>query len=253
MGSREVVPLSVATVDLLREPCRGCVRWLRDPVEAHAGQERRSTPRQRAWVAEVTREWGPPGVLVREGDRTQAHVVLAPPAYVPRALLPATAPIGQDAVLLLSLSSAGRSHSRVAVQALSRDLVRRRVRAVEAYGGPETVPGCLHLPSGPVAADPAPAGGPVPVPGRRPRSDGPWPSPDLCRVPTRLLLDLGFEVVREHPTVPRLRLDMRSLAMVVDQLGARLSRWSPAHATAPATTWGHGRAPAWDPRLGQER
>ncbi|WP_409484181.1 hypothetical protein [Arsenicicoccus dermatophilus] len=252
MGGRQVVPLSAATVDLLREPCRGCVRWLRDPVEAHAGPRRRSTPRQRAWVAEVTREWGPPGVLVRAGGRTQAHVVLAPPAYVPRSLLPATAPVGQDAALLLSLSSAGRSWSRLAVQALSRDLVRRRVRAVEAYGGPATVPGCLHLPGGPVGVDPAPAGGSVPVPGRS-CSDEPWPSPDLCRVPTRLLLDLGFEVVRAHPTVPRLRLDVRSLAMVVDELGARLSRWSAGHATAPATTWGRGRAPAWDPRRDQDR
>lgn len=217
MTGRQVVPLTAATTDLLRPSCRGCVRWLRDPVEAHADAARHSVPGLRAWAETVTREWGPPGLLVRQGGRTVAHVVVAPPSLVPRAALPATAPVSDDAVLLLSLSSSSRAFTKVAVQSLGRELLRRTVRAVEAYGGPAVVTGCLS--SAEVA-----------------QSDLPWPPPDVCRVPTTLLTGVGFTVVRPHPTCPRLRLDLRSAATVREDLTSAVRAWLADRATAPAAT-----------------
>ncbi|AKT50861.1 hypothetical protein [Arsenicicoccus sp. oral taxon 190] len=219
MSGREVVPLSAATVDLLRDPCRGCVRWLRDPVEARASGERRSVSRQREWAGDVTRRWGPPGVVVRVEGRTVAHAVAAPSAFVPRAAIPATAPVSADAVLLLSLSSESRVHTKAALHGLVRQVVRRQVRAIEAYGGPAVVPGCLSG-AGPGAA----------------LHDLPWPPPDVCRIPTRLLTDIGFVVVREHPTTPRLRLDLRTVATVAEDVTAALRRLVPERTTAPAAT-----------------
>ncbi len=217
MTGRQVVPLTAATTDLLRPSCRGCVRWLRDPVEAHEDSPRHSGPRLRSWAETVTREWGPPGLLVRQDGRTVAHVVVAPPSLVPRAALPATAPVSDDAVLLLSLSSSSRAFTKVAVQSLGRELLRRRVRAVEAYGGSAVVPGCLS----PAAVT---------------QSDLPWPPPDVCRVPTTLLTGVGFTVVREHPTCPRLRLDLRSVATVREDVTAAVRSWLSDRATAPAAT-----------------
>lgn len=217
MTGRQVVPLTAATTDLLRPSCRGCVRWLRDPVEAHADAARHSVPGLRAWAETVTHEWGPPGLLVRQGGRTVAHVVVAPPSLVPRAALPATAPVSDDAVLLLSLSSSSRAFTKVAVQSLGRELLRRTVRAVEAYGGPAVVTGCLS--SAEVA-----------------QSDLPWPPPDVCRVPTTLLTGVGFTVVRPHPTCPRLRLDLRSTATVREDVTSAVRAWLADRATAPAAT-----------------
>lgn len=217
MTGRQVVPLTAATTDLLRPSCRGCVRWLRDPVEAHADAARHSVPGLRAWAETVTHEWGPPGLLVRQGGRTVAHVVVAPPSLVPRAALPATAPVSDDAVLLLSLSSSSRAFTKVAVQSLGRELLRRTVRAVEAYGGPAVVTGCLS--SAEVT-----------------QSDLPWPPPDVCRVPTTLLTGVGFTVVRPHPTCPRLRLDLRSAATVREDLTSAVRAWLADRATAPAAT-----------------
>src|ERR1035437_11121688 len=89
-------------------------------------------------------------------------------------------PIGADAVMLMTArvitEYAGQGLGRVLIQVAAKDVMRRGVRAVEAFG-------YLGDPDSPKAA---------------------WV------IPTRFLTAVGFKTVREHRTYPRLRLDLRT-------------------------------------------
>jgi N-acetylglutamate synthase-like GNAT family acetyltransferase len=94
--------------------------------------------------------------------------------------------VSADAVLLMTARIApefrGGGLGRVLVQAVARDIVRRGLRAIEAFGR-----------SANGSADELPAG-----------------DPHACVLPTDYLRAVGFKTVRPHPRTPRLRLDVRS-------------------------------------------
>ena len=62
----------------------------------------------------------------------------APPAYVPRSVAFATSPVSPDAVLLMTAQVlpefAGGGLGRMLLQAMAKDLTRRGVKAIEAFG-----------------------------------------------------------------------------------------------------------------------
>ena len=90
-----------------------------------------------------------------------------------------------DAVLLMTAAvspeHAGSGLGRMLVQAAAKDLHRRNVRAMEAFG---------RL-------------------GARPRCS--WAGASL---PAQFLSAVGFKTVREHAVWPRMRLDLRTVAVL---------------------------------------
>jgi GNAT superfamily N-acetyltransferase len=186
----------------LGAPCRSCVFWELDPA---AGEQARADGsaelEKEAWVSDTLLEWGTCGQVLHVDDAPAGYVLFAPPAYVPRAGAFATSPVSADAVLLMTAwldpQFRGSGLGRILVQALARDVVRRGIRAIEAFG-------CEGITNA-GALD------------RR------------CLLPADYLRAVGFKTVRAHPQTPRLRLDIRSTAAwLADMEGAidrLLSAW----------------------------
>jgi GNAT superfamily N-acetyltransferase len=173
-------------------PCRSCVRWELDPVRrGRLDTDAEAAAEKDAWLSTVLREWGSCGRVVVVDDVPVAHVLYAPPAFVPGADGHPTAPVSPDAVLLTALyvdpRHAGGGLGRVLVQAMARDLVQRGgIRAVEAFGSR--------------GAD------------RR------------CLLPADFLAHVGFRTHRPHPTTPRMRIDLRSALSWRDEVEAAIER-----------------------------
>lgn len=180
--SRRLASLTLDLLDDLPDPCRACVFWELDPVaKARAEVSGDTAFEKEAWVSETLLGWGSCGTVVYVNDRPVGYALYGPPSYVPRALAFPTAPVGADAVLLATVrvlpEHAGGGLGRMLVQGTVRDLARRGVKAVEAFGD------------------------------ARPRPEGAAPQ---CVVPADFLRAVGFKTVRAHPRRPRLRLDVKA-------------------------------------------
>lgn len=181
--ARRLVNLTLDNLGDLSGHCRSCVFW---ELDAAAGNRACATGsaelEKEAWVSDTLLEWGCCGQLVYVDGAAVGHVLYAPPAYVPRSLGFATSPVGPDAVLLMSAhvdpDFRGGGLGRMLLQGVARDITRRGVRAIEAFGR--------------VDAD----------------SDDPAVA---CLPPVDYLLAVGFKTIRPHHSTPRLRLDIRSL------------------------------------------
>ncbi|MBM7368731.1 hypothetical protein [Gordonia hydrophobica] len=148
-----------------------------------------------AWLSGLLLEWGVCCQVAIEPstERVVGAAFYSPPGRVPRAAHFPTAPVGADAVLLTTvrMEPGFESDAVTVIDAVVADLVRRGVRAVEAFGfsGDDDSLAMdlvtLLLGSGMAS--------------------------DVCRrciLPTDLLSDFGFEVVAEDPYLPRLRLEL---------------------------------------------
>lgn len=104
-------------------------------------------------------------------------MLFAPPLYVPQSAAFPTSPVSADAVLLMTghiLSEfSGGGLGRMLVQGVAKDLTRRSVKAIEAFGDLKGEEGG-------------------------------------CMVPADYLLSVGFKTVRPHHRYPRLRLELKS-------------------------------------------
>lgn len=193
MGAR-TVPLGGDVLDELPARCRGCVFWElggdRPPEPADrddaAGRATATDDRVRkqAWVTAQAMEDGPPGVVLRDGDRAVGFALFAPArAWPPRG--GSVPPTSADALVLatawLEPSARSAGHGRLLVQAAVREALRLDLRAVEAYGD------------------------------RRARE---WD----CVVPAAWLLHEGFVVAAEHPRYPLLRIDTGRVARWAESL-----------------------------------
>jgi GNAT superfamily N-acetyltransferase len=182
---RRLAALTLDTLPDLPDPCRRCVSWELDPVAARRAAEAGDTAFEKeAWVSATLLEWGSCGRIAYVDDEPAGFVLYAPPAFVPRSLAFPTSPVSADAVLLMTARvlplHTGGGLARMLVQAAAKDLTRRGVRAIEAFG----------LASG----------------NRRPDEE-----PDgRCLVPADLLLAVGFKTVRQHRRYPRLRLELKT-------------------------------------------
>ena len=137
--SRRLASLTLDLLDDLPDPCRACVFWELDPVaKARAEVSGDTAFEKEAWVSETLLGWGSCGTVVYVDDRPVGYALYGPPSYVPRALAFPTAPVGADAVLLATVrvlpEHAGGGLGRMLVQGTVRDLARRGVKAVEAFG-----------------------------------------------------------------------------------------------------------------------
>jgi GNAT superfamily N-acetyltransferase len=176
--SRRVVAVTLDNLDDLPRRCRSCVFWELDPVGRARAEENGDTGLEKeAWVSATLLEWGSCGKLVYVDGVAAGYALFAPPAYVPRSVAFPTSPVSSDAVLLMTANVipefAGGGLGRMLVQSLAKDLTRRGVRAIEAFG------------------------------------DLRWSEP-ACVVPADHLLAVGFKTVRPHPRYPRLRLELKT-------------------------------------------
>jgi GNAT superfamily N-acetyltransferase len=188
--SRRLVSITLDNLGDLPHRCRGCVYWELDPVAgARARGNGDAELEKEAWVSDTLLEWGSCGYLAYVDGVPAGYVLYAPPAYVPRSVAFPTSPVSPDAVLLMTAQLVpefrGAGLGRMLVQAVARDVSRRGVKAIEAFGRIVRSPD-----SESAAARPGEA--------------------TSCLLPADYLLAVGFKTVRPHPRTPRLRLDIKS-------------------------------------------
>ena len=176
--SRRLANLTLDNLDDLPRRCRRCVFWELDPAAGErAVQAGDPALEKEAWVSAMLLEWGSCGKLVYVDGAPAGYVLYAPQAYVPRSVAFPTSPVSADAVLLLAAhvlpDFAGGGLGRMLVQGTAKDLTRRGMKAIEAFG------------------------------------DAKWERP-ACVVPADYLLAVGFKTVRPHHRYPRLRLELKN-------------------------------------------
>ena len=184
--TRRLAALTLDNVSDLPQPCRGCVGWELDAVAVRRAAEVGDTGFEKeAWISATLLEWGSCGRLAYVDERPAGFVMYAPPAFVPRSLAFPTSPVSADAVLLMTArvlpQYCGGGLARMLVQAAAKDLTRRGVKAIEAFG--------LATAAGLAGQDEPNA---------------------LCLVPADLYLSVGFKTVRPHHRFPRLRLELKT-------------------------------------------
>jgi len=188
--SRRLVNLTLDTLEDIPRSCRSCVFWELDPVAAERACASGDPELEKeAWVSQTLLEWGSCGKLVYVDGMPAGYVMFAPPAYVPRSMAFPTSPVSPDAVLLTTAHVvtpfASGGLGRMLVQGVARDLTKRGVKAIEAFGDAKFGEADDGLGDG---SD---------------RRGG-------CLAPADFFLSVGFKTVRQHPRYPRLRLELRT-------------------------------------------
>lgn len=176
--SRRMVNVTLDNLDDVPRRCRQCVFWELDPLSgARAIESGDADLEKEAWISATLLEWGSCGKIVYVDGVAVGFVLYAPPAYVPRSTAFPTSPVSPDAVLLMTAhvipEFAGGGLGRMLIQGLVKEMTRRGVRAVEAFG------------------------------------DLQWAGP-ACVLPAEHLRAVGFKTIRPHPRYPRLRLEIKS-------------------------------------------
>lgn len=206
---------ALTTDDLKRLPsgCACCAFW--ETAErmpracAHTCDEEKVTE----WYRRVIDEWGECGRVAYEDDEILGFVKYAPSGYFPQAFTFPAPPADPKVPLIacLHISPEARHHGlgTVMLRAALSDLTKRGERRVEAFATVEK----------PTALDETPLLG------------------------IDFLLRNGFTVSRPHPQYPLLKLDLRSLAVITENLetvlqSLRLPLRAPRREPA---TWMKGR------------
>ena len=176
--SRRLASITLDNLDDLPFRCRRCVFWELDPVGyARAHEEGDPALEKESWVSSVLLEWGSCGKIAYVDGVAAGYMLYAPPYLVPRSVAFPTSPVSADAVLLMTAhvlaEFADGGLGRMLVQGAAKDMTRRGVKAIEAFG------------------------------------DLKWKEPS-CIVPADYLLAVGFKTVRQHLRYPRLRLELKT-------------------------------------------
>ncbi len=179
--------------------------WELDPVSGERAQ-RSGDPglEKEAWISAALLAWGSCGKIAYVDSVPAGFVLYAPPLYVPRSSAFPTSPVSADAVLLMTAhiisEFSGGGLGRMLIQGVAKDLTRRGVRAIEAFG------------------------------------DLKWEEPG-CVLPAEDLLAVGFKTVRPHLRYPRLRLELKSAVSWREDVEVALERllgsMSPERALRP--------------------
>ena len=205
--SARITPLRLEAFDQLPKHARRCVFWEVDP--ATVGHDQLADPEfeKEAWLSMVMLEWGSCGQVATAAPAESGqgepvclgYALYAPPRTVPRAQRFPTAPVSADAVLLTSMRvEPGPAADELPYSLLARvvdELVRRGVRALEAFGRTENVAELAGLQT----ADPELQ------PVLKALGDC---SAEHCVIEADFLRAAGFVVVAPHPYFPRLRLEL---------------------------------------------
>lgn len=190
--SRRLVSVTLDNLDDLPRRCRRCVFWELDPVSGDRAVDTGDPALEKeAWISSTLLEWGSCGKIVYVDGLPAGYVLFAPPLYVPRSVAFPTSPVSADAVLLTTAhvlpEFAGGGLGRMLVQGVAKDLTRRGVKAIEAFGDLKGETGS-------------------------------------CMVPADYLLSVGFKTVRPHHRFPRLRLELKSVLSWREDVEVALER-----------------------------
>ncbi len=206
--SARITPLRLEAFDQLPKHARRCVFWEVDPATL-GQQDQLADPEfeKEAWLSMVMLEWGSCGQVATaaptdcaEGESACiGYAFYAPPRTVPRAHRFPTAPVSPDAVLLTSMRvEPGPAADELPYSLVAQvvdELVRRGVRALEAFGRTEAVTELASLPNS----------DPELLPVLEVLGDC---SAEQCVIDAQFLQNAGFVVVAPHPYFPRLRLEL---------------------------------------------
>ncbi|WP_460697436.1 GNAT family N-acetyltransferase [Nocardia thraciensis] len=215
--STSVTALTLGGLDKLPAHARRCVFWEIDPAVAEDSREF-SDPvfEKEAWLSTVLLEWGSCGQIALVDGQPAGCALYSPPSAVPRAALFPTSPVSADAVLLTTLrTDLPYRDSGIAdrlIQAVVADLMRRGVRAIEAFGIRKD-PAATSMSTRSISSMflmeriDTPAHGIPSAP--RQHTDSRC-SPESCMIDAEFLEDVGFTVVAQHHRFPRLRLELDS-------------------------------------------
>lgn len=215
--SRRLASLTLDNLDDLPRPCRGCVFWELDPIGGQAAQESGDPGLEKeAWLSGTLLEWGSCGKVAYVDSIPAGYVLYAPPVHVPRSMAFPTSPVAGDAVLLMTAlvlpEFAGFGLGRMLIQGVAKDLTRRGVRAIEAFGDAK-----------------------APGPGHDRPLTGRSAKPTRgCVVPADFLLSVGFKTVRPHHRYPRLRLDVKNAVSWREDVEVALERLLGSMSPEPA-------------------
>lgn len=190
--TRRLANVTLDNLDDLPRSCRRCVFWELSPsARLRADQSGDPALEKEAWVSATLLEWGSCGKICYVDDYPAGYALCAPPDCVPRAAAFPTSPVSPDAALLMTAyilpEYAKGGLGRMLVQSVAKDLLKRDVRALEAFG------------------------------------DAAWKEP-ACIMPADFLLAVGFKTVRPHQRHPRLRLDLRTTVTWKEDVEAALER-----------------------------
>nr|WP_148302113.1 GNAT family N-acetyltransferase [Tomitella biformata] len=190
--------LTLSSVGSFAGHSRDCTFWEMDPAMSAPGTTADPGLEKEAWLSALLLEWGSCGRMVWDGEALAGHALYAPPSDVPRSRLFPTSPVTADAVLLMSIDIYDQSVPWSAItplmNAVTGDLVRRGVRAIEAFGYRESAPETEFDPSMLLRDVVTPGTGDC--------------SPGRCMIPVGWLEQLGFQEVAPHHRYPRLRLEL---------------------------------------------
>ncbi len=206
---RSVFSLTLDRLQDLPKPCASCIFWELDPALAAASIARGDPGLDKeSWVSAALLDWGSVGQIGYIDGVPAGYVTYAPPYLVPRSAAFPTSPVSADAVILMTAKVlpefSGQGLGRVLIQGAAKDVLRREVRAIEAFGY---------------------------------RGD-PDSAKAACLVPADFLTAVGFKTVREHRTFPRLRLDLRTTLTWREDMEAAVERLL-ASVRAPSLVQGH--------------
>jgi hypothetical protein len=205
--SARIAPLRLEAFDQLPKHARRCVFWEVDPATL-GQQDQLADPEfeKEAWLSMVMLEWGSCAQVATAApadDGGEAaclgYAFYAPPRTVPRAHRFPTAPVSADAVLLTSVRVEPGPEAddlpRSLIAHVVDELVRRGVRALEAFGRTEAVAELAGSPTTDRELLPV-----LEVLGDC--------STEQCVIDAEFLLGADFVVVAPHPYFPRLRLEL---------------------------------------------
>jgi GNAT superfamily N-acetyltransferase len=200
--TRRLVNITLDNLGDLPRRCRSCVFWELDPVSSdRAVHDGDPGLEKEAWVSSTLLEWGSCGKLVQVDGLTAGYAIYSPPVNVPRSIAFPTSPVSADAVLLTTAhvlpEFSGGGLGRMLIQGVAKDLTRRGIKAIEAFG------------------------------------DSKWDAPG-CIVPAEYLLAVGFKTCRPHHRYPRLRLDLKSAVSWREDVEVALERLLGSMAPEPA-------------------
>ena len=212
--TRALVPLSMTTIALLPERCRGCVTWELDPEASRAARRLGETEFEKeVWLSGVMLTWGSAGQIVTVDDEPVGFALFAPPTAVPGASAFPTSPVSPDAVLLTTArireEFTGQGLARYLMEGVVRQLARRGVRAIELFGREEAIG-----PEQAIAAEPGSSGDPTdPTGPYDPTGPDDPRDPDeaalpKCLLPAGFARAVGFQDVAPHHRYPRLRYEL---------------------------------------------
>ena len=190
--SRRTVSITLDNLDDLPRKCRDCVFWELDPLGQERALEAGDTAFEKeSWVSATLLEWGSCGKVVYVDGVPAGYIMFAPPMYVPRSVAFPTSPVSADAVVLMTghvlPDFQGGGIGRMLLQAVAKDLVRRGVRAIEAFGDEQGEAGA-------------------------------------CLLPAQGLRAVGFKTVRPHHRYPRLRLELKTAVSWREDVEVALER-----------------------------